>query len=96
MDEVALKRAIQKGEQTQRLIEAHQDLWTELEADIWRLWQNTKSDQKEVREDLYREHHAITAVQAKLVRAVNEGKKAENELTQQKVKDGDRHRTRSR
>lgn len=82
MDEVALKRAIQRADKTQKLIETYRDAWKELEADIWRMWTQTKSEDKETREDLYREYHGVKAVQAKFQRIVNDGKKAEAELKQ--------------
>ncbi len=84
MDEVALKRAVQKADQVKRLIDTHKVIWEELEADIWKMWQASGSDDRERREDLYREQHAIKAIRARLNRLVNEGKKAEEELTQRK------------
>jgi hypothetical protein len=88
LDELELKRTVNKGERAQRLEEAHKELWEELASDLWGLWRNTKSDDKEGREDLYREHHAMMAVRAKLHRRVVAGKKAAEELEQQKVKHG--------
>ena len=82
MDEIALQRAVQKADKTQRVIDAHKEVWDELDADIWRMWRATKSADKDTREDLYREHHGIQAVQARLQRVVNEGKRAEEELRQ--------------
>lgn len=86
MDEVAVKRAILKGEQTKRLIEAHAEAWAGVEADIVSLWRASKPEDGEFREQLWHEHHAIRAVQARLQRAVNEGKKAEHELQQMKLR----------
>ena len=57
----------------------------ELETDIRRGWALTKAGDKELREDLYHEQHAIKAIRARLQKVVNEGKKAEHELMQQKV-----------
>jgi hypothetical protein len=88
LDEVTLRRAVAKGEQTQKMIEAQRQIWAEIEVDLWRMWVNSKSDDMDGREALYREHHAIKAVQSRLKRIVTEGKKAEEELKQQKVKDG--------
>ena len=87
-DEISLKRAMAQGEQAARTLEAHRDLWAELEADIWKMWKASKSDDKDGREDLYRELHGIKAVQARLKRIVDHGKKAEEELKQQKVRHG--------
>ncbi len=91
MDEVALKRAVHKGEQARKLIEANKPLWEDIEAEIWRMWQDSGSADKEGREDLYREQHAIKAVQGRLRRIVDQGKRAEEELKHQKVKDGKRN-----
>ncbi len=93
LDEIALKRAIQQADKVQKTIDAHKDVWDDLDADIWKMWKATKSDAKETREDLFREHHAIQAIQARLQRAVNEGRKADEELKQQQVKHGNRSRT---
>ena len=79
MDEITLKRAIVKADKVQKTIEAHADVWDSLASDIWHLWRKTKSDDQETREALYREYHAILAIRAKLQRAVNECKKAEEE-----------------
>ena len=84
MDEITLKRAIQKADKTKQVIEAHKDVWEGLEVDIWRMWKGTKSADKDAREDLYREHHAILCIRAKLQRIVSEGKKAEEELRAQR------------
>lgn len=86
MDEVALKRAIQKADKTQKLIDAYQEAWDELESDLWKLWKSTKSDEKDKREDIYREYHGMKALQAKFQRIVNEGKKAADELEQRRVR----------
>ena len=93
LDEVALKRAIQKADKTQKLIETYQEAWDELEGDLWKMWKATKSADPDKREELYREYHACKALQAKLLKVVNEGKKAEEEIKQQQVKHGNRHRT---
>ena len=84
MDEVALKRAVQKADTTQAVIDAHEEAWKEVEADIWVMWKATKSADKDTREDLYREHHAIGAVRARLQRVVKEGQKAEEALRQKR------------
>jgi len=88
LDEVALKRAIQKADKTQKVIDAYKDAWDELESDLWRMWKGTKSEDRDKREEIFREYHASRALQAKLIKVVNEGKKAEEELKQQKVRDG--------
>jgi hypothetical protein len=93
LDELALKRTIQKAYTTQKVIESTQEAWTELESDLWAMWKATKSDQQDKREEIFREYHAAKALQAKLLKVVNEGKKAEEELKQQKVKHGDRSST---
>jgi signal transduction protein with GAF and PtsI domain len=92
VDEVALKRAVQKADKTQKLITTYQEAWDELEADLWQMWKATKSDQQDKREEIYREYHASRALQAKLQKTVNEGKKAEEELKQEKQKHGNRSR----
>ena len=91
MDEMSLKRAIAKGDQAQTLIESHKDLWGEIEDDLWQMWRSSKADDRDGRESLYHEQHAIKSVQARLTRIVNEGKKAQEELKQQR--DGNRNRT---
>ena len=88
MDEIALKRAIQKADKTRKLIESYREYWDELENDLWSMWKATKSDDKEKREDIFREYHASQALKAKLQKQVNEGIKAEEELKQQKVRNG--------
>ena len=93
MDELALKRAVQKGAKTEELIEGYKEAWDELEADLWQMWKTTKSDDQEKREEIFREYHACKALQAKLQKVVNVGKKAEEELKQQKVKHGNRSST---
>ena len=93
MDDLTAKRAIQKADKTLKVIESTKEVWDELEADLWRMWKSTASDQQDKREELFREYHACKALQAKLLKVVNEGKKAEEELKQQKVKYGDRHST---
>lgn len=90
MDELQIKRAIQKGAKTAELIESYKEAWNDLETDLWQMWKSTKSDDQDKREEIYREYHASRALQAKLVKVVNEGKKAEEELKQQKVKHGNR------
>ncbi len=90
MDEVALKRAIQKADKTQKLIDAHQEAWDELDADLWVMFKASQSGDQDKREEIYREYHASRALQAKLLKVVNAGKKAEEELKQQKVKHGNR------
>ena len=94
----------EKGKQIMsKLVESYQAAWEELEADLWKMWKATKSDDQDKREELFREYHAGRALQAKLVKVVNEGKKAEEELKQdelkqkkleqEKVKHGNRHST---
>ena len=65
----------------------------EMLVELWEMWKSTRSDDQDKREVIYREYHAAKALQAKLLRVVNEGKKAEEELKQQKVKHGDRRST---
>ena len=93
MDEVGLKRAIQKAEKTQKVIDSTKEAWDELHVELWEMWKSTKSDDQDKREEIFREYHAAKALKAKLLRVVNEGKKAEEELKQQKVKHGNRSRT---
>jgi septal ring factor EnvC (AmiA/AmiB activator) len=93
LDELALKRAVSKGLKTQELIEGYKEAWDELEADLWQMWKATKSDDQVKREEIFREHHACKALQAKLEKTVNEGKKAEEELKQEKLKHGNRNST---
>ncbi len=93
MDELTAKRAIQKAAQAEVLIESTKEAWDELHVELWNMWKSTKSDDPDKREEIFREYHAGKALQAKLVKTVNEGKKAEEELKQQKVKHGDRRST---
>lgn len=80
MDELTLKRAMSKGDLAEKAIDTYTEIWKDIEADLWDMWKNSKSDDKEGREDLYREHHAIKAAQSRLKRVVDAGKKAEEEL----------------
>lgn len=91
MDEVALKRAVQKADKTQKVIDSTKEAWAELHVELWEMWKSTKSDAQEKREEIYREYHASKALQAKLLKVVNEGKKAEEELKQEKLKHGNRN-----
>lgn len=93
MDELALKRAVQKGVTTQKVVESTQEAWEELHMELWEMWKATKSDDQDKREEVFREYHASKALQAKLLKVVNAGKKAEEELKQQKVKHGNRSST---
>ena len=82
MDEIALKRAVVKADKVQKVIDAHEEVWDEIKSDIARMLFATKSDDKEKREDMYRAHQGILMVQALLQRSVSAGKKAEEELRQ--------------
>lgn len=93
MDELALKRAVQKGAQTEELIEGYKEAWEDIHVELWEMWKSTKSDAQDKREEIYREYHACKALQAKLQKVVNEGKKAEEELKQEKLKHGNRNST---
>lgn len=75
------------------MLDTQRELWDEIEADLWRMWKDSASGDKEGREDLYREHHAIGAIQARIKRIIDQGRKAEEELKQQKVKHGNRNST---
>ena len=102
MDEIAAKRAVQRADKTQKVIDSTEEAWDEFDADLWKMFKATKSGDQDKREEIYREYHAAEAIKAKLARVVNEGKKAEEELKQQKaeeerkqqkVKHGDRRST---
>ena len=93
MDEVALKRAVQKADKADKVIKSTEEAWAELHVELWDMWKSTKSDDADKREEIFREYHAGKALRAKLVRVVNEGKKAEEELKQQQVKHGNRRST---
>ena len=106
MDELTLQRSIQKGAKTQELIEGFKEAWDELHLELWEMWKSTKSDDQEKREEIFREYHACKALQAKLLKVVNTGAKAEEDLKQlkakavakdvneqRKVRDGNRSRT---
>ena len=93
LDELELNRAIHKAAKTEELIETHKEAWVEFEDDLTSMWKATKSDAAEKREEIYRELHAAKGVQAKMQKIVNEGRKAEEELKQQKVKHGNRSST---
>ena len=94
MDEIALKRTSHKGAQAVKLIEDHKELWDDVEGDLLKMWRDSASEDAGGREALYREYHAIKAVQARMQRLVDQGKRADEELKQQKVKaDGNRSRT---
>ena len=90
LDEVALKRAVQKAGTTQKVIDSTKEAWAELHVELWEMWKSTKSDDQDKREEIYREYHASKALQAKLLKVVNAGKRAEEELKQLKVKHGNR------
>ncbi|MDX1300205.1 MAG: hypothetical protein R3260_18485 [Pseudomonas sp.] len=77
-----LKQTIIKGKQIKELLE-NDDVraaWEDVQADIVKMWMATKTGEQETREALYREVHGLKALQARLQRWVNEGKKAEAEL----------------
>lgn len=93
MDELELKRAINKGDQAIKQLESQKELWDDIEADLWTMWKKSKSDDVEGRESIYREHHAILAIQAKLKSIISLGKKAEEELKQRRVKHVNRNST---
>ena len=86
MDELALKRIIQEAEQAKATIETHRKYWQEVIDDLWGMWKDSKSDDVNGREQIFREYHAIMAINTKLQRAVDRGKKAEEEIRQLEIK----------
>jgi len=88
MDERALRAAVKKGDKAAKMVKSQAELWGGLDADLWQLWCGTKSEEKEKREDIYREYHASKALRARLQRIANEGRKAREELEQRKQKHG--------
>lgn len=89
MDEIALKRAVAKARKMQAFIESTSEVIEALEAELWTMFKASKSDEKDKREDIYREQHALRAIVAKLQKVVTEGRRAEEELKQQQVKYGE-------
>ena len=88
MDEVGLKRAIQAGDKAEKFLENAQWAWDELDQELWKRFKSTKSDDQEKREEIFREYHGAQAFRTRFERLILAGKKAEEELKQQKVRDG--------
>lgn len=93
MDELELKRAINKGDKAQKLLDSTKELFDGIEADIWKKWKESPAKDTEGRENLYIEQHAIRVIQDRIKAITKEGKKAEEELKHKKVKHGNRNST---
>ena len=82
MDKV--KEAIRRGERTKRWFEDQevQKVFKELGEDIVVLWTKTASDQDDERERLYREMHGLTALRRRILKIIEDGRKAEHEVNE--------------
>jgi len=77
-----LKEAIQRGARTERWMKQKevQRVFQELGEDIASLWTKTLSDQGEERERLYREIHGLGALRKRILKIIDDGKKAAYEV----------------
>lgn len=82
MTPAQLKEAVRRGEAVERFLESEHvsGLWTIIEADLYGMWAATRSEGTDKREELYRELHGLKALQARLRRMAQEGRKARHEL----------------
>lgn len=80
-----LKFAIHRADRVQRFLEQQEtkDALHDIEQDIIGLWTQSKTEEKETREDLYRELWGLRALKARFKRWINEGVKAREELEYQ-------------
>ena len=76
------KRIADRGIRTNQWFESEQvqTILQELERDIYILWAESKSDQEDERERLYREMHGLRALKERIKMIIDAGKKAEEEL----------------
>lgn len=81
-----IKQAIRKAEHAKTLLEnpVLTGAWEQVEGDLHKMWANSKSDDTDGREALYRELHGLKSVRARLEQTINAGKLAEKELEHQK------------
>lgn len=81
-----LKEKLNRAEHAQALLNdaLFTDSWAAVERGIHEMWANSKSDEDDKREALYRQLFGLKAVRAQLERCINEGKLAEKELEHQK------------
>ncbi len=79
-----LKAAITRGQRTAEWYENErvQQVFKELEEDICVLWTKTASDQDEERERLYREMHGLRALRRRILKIIDDGKKAKARVEQ--------------
>ena len=77
-----LRQAINAAEHAQQILDDQvlKDAWSGVEAELISMWKESKADDTEGREALYRELHSLKAVKARLERAIAAGKLAEKEL----------------
>lgn len=76
------RKAILRGEQTANWLANTQvqRVFSELEEDIAILWAKTASDQDNERERLYREMHGLRALKRRILKIIDDGKKAQARL----------------
>ena len=77
-----IKNAIARGNRTEKLYRNRdvQHVFAELKEDICILWIKTPSDQDEERERLYREMHGLKALERRIIKIINDGKKAQESI----------------
>lgn len=76
------KQIADRGQRTAQWFENKevQVIFRQLERDIYVLWSQTKSDQEDERERLYREMHGLRALKERVKMIIDAGKRAEEEL----------------
>lgn len=78
------RAAILRGDRTAEWYntEAVQIVFREIEEDICVLWTKTASDQDNERERLYREMHGLRALRRRILKIIDDGKKAKAKVEQ--------------
>lgn len=87
-----LRASVKQADEVSRLLENNylRAAWVATEKQILQMWRDSKSDEQDKREELYREYHGLQAVKARLQRVVNEGTKAVHELARAEKQSGKR------
>lgn len=79
-----LRATILRGERTGEWYakDQVQKVFQEIEEDIALLWAKTASDQDDERERLYREMHGLRALKRRILKIIDDGKKAKARVEQ--------------
>lgn len=93
MDEMVARRQMAQGRAAEAAIDAQEDIWQDIEEELWKLFKDSKADDKDGREKIYSELHALKALKVRYERIATQGKKAEHELEQQRTENEQRNRT---